>query len=233
MPTESPIVTVHVWGISARRIPQALARMARGNGSTKRQRGVTFTKQLGTGGDRFTVTDPDPRHWVLLTVWEDTKSAAQADELPAVRRWDAIADEQWRADLKPLSSHGVWSKREPFGTLPTPTRHDGPVAAITRARLVPSKALTFWRATPPVANSLRDSPGLLTAFGIGEAPIGLQGTFSVWESAAALRAYAYESEAHSRAIQATQEIGWYGEELFSRHAVLNATGTLHGQRLNL
>jgi hypothetical protein len=229
----TPIVTVHVWSVSPRRIPGALANMARGNRSTKRQPGVTFTKQLGTGGDRFTVTDPDPRHWALITVWDDADHASRADELPVVRRWDSIAGEQWRADLVPLASHGLWSGREPFGTLPTPTRPTGPVAAITRARLVPKKALTFWRAVPPVATSLREAPGLITGFGIGEAPIGLQGTFSIWESAEALRDYAYTGAAHSKAIARTGDEGWYGEELFSRHAVLRTNGTLHGRTLTL
>src|SRR4051794_22965429 len=131
----SPIVTVHIWGISARRIPRAFANMARGNASTSRRPGVIFSKQLGTGGDGFNVNDPDPRHWGLITVWENEDFAAGADDLQAVRRWDQIADEQWRIDLSPLASHGQWSKREPFGTLPTPSRHDGPVASITRARL--------------------------------------------------------------------------------------------------
>jgi hypothetical protein len=229
----APIVTVHVWGLRARRLPLALGQMARGNRSIRRQPGITFAKQLGTGGDRFTVTDPDPRHWALLCVWDDAARAADADELAAVRRWDQIADERWRADLSPLSSHGRWSKQEPFGTLATPAKHEGPVAAITRARLRPRKALTFWRAVPPVATSLRGSPGLLTAFGVGEAPIGLQGTFSIWESAQALRAYAYDGPEHQRAIERTEREGWYGEELFARLAVLKTAGTLHGRTLDL
>jgi hypothetical protein len=228
----SPIVTVHVWGIPVRRIPQALGRMARGNSSIRRQPGITFAKQLGTGGDRFTVTDPDPRHWALLCVWNDETLAAKADELEAVRRWDRIADERWRADLSPLSSHGRWSKQEPFGQ-PEPSRYDGPVAAITRARLTPRKALTFWRAVPPVAASLRGSAGLLSAFGVGEAPVGLQGTFSIWESAQALRAYAYDGPEHQRAIERTGSEGWYGEELFARLKVLRTEGTLHGRTLDL
>jgi hypothetical protein len=226
------VVTLHVWGISARRIPQALARMARGNRSTLRHPGVTFAKQLGTGGDEFSVRDPDPRHWALLCVWDDEKRAAAADGLPAVRSWDRIADERWRADLSPLFSRGRWSKQEPFGK-PESAKYDGPVAAITRARLVPRKALTFWRAVPPVAASLRSADGVLAAFGIGEAPIGLQGTFSVWESTQALRGYAYESPEHQRAIERTGVEGWYGEELFARFRVLKTAGTLHGRTLDL
>ena len=226
------IVTLHVWQVGIPKIPLALAQLARGNRSIRRQPGVTFAKQLGTGGDRFTVTDPDPRHWALICVWDDEAKAARADELQAVRRWDRIAEERWRADLSPLSSHGRWSRQEPFGS-PRPQRYDGPVAAITRARLRPRKALTFWRAVPPVATSLSTAEGVLTAFGVGEAPIGLQGTFSIWESAQALRAYAYEGPEHQRAVERTPGEGWYGEELFSRHRILRTDGTLHGRRLDL
>ena len=55
--------------------------------------------------------------------------------------------------------------------------------ALTRARLRPSRARSFWRAVPPVAAGAADAPGLLAAFGIGEAPIGWQGTVSVWRGA--------------------------------------------------
>ena len=40
---------------------------------------------------------------------------------------------------------------------------------------------TFWASVPPVADALDDSPGLMLRVGIGEAPVGLQGTFSVWD----------------------------------------------------
>jgi hypothetical protein len=229
----SPLtVTLHVWSVRRRHLPLALGEMARGARRIRRQPGVTFAKQLGTGGDRFVVNDADPLHWATLMVWDDAAKAANADDHPVVRRWATFAQERWRADLRPLSSHGKWSRKEPFGT-PTPERYDGQVAAITRARLKPSKAPTFWKAVPPVANSLRGSHGLITAIGIGESPIGVQGTFSVWESADDLKRYAYEAGAHQQAIQRTSEVGWYGEELFARFAVIQTTGTLHRRQINL
>lgn len=207
--------------------------MARGTRRIRRQPGVSFAKQLGTGGDRFVVNDADPLHWATLMVWDDPAMAADADEHPVVRRWDSFAQERWRADLKPLSTHGKWSRKQPFGIITAPERHDGVVAAITRARLRPRKTATFWNAVPPVASSLRGHAGLITALAIGEAPIGVQGTFSLWESAEDLKRYAYEAGAHQRAIQRTSEVGWYGEELFARFAVIRTSGTLHRAQLNL
>ena len=85
---------------------------------------------------------------------------------------------------------------------------------------------------PPVVSDLHSSPGLLAAIGIGEAPIGLQGTFSLWESASALRTFAYKGEAHQRAIADTERIGWYSEELFSRFEVLEMSGSLNNSSIN-
>jgi hypothetical protein len=197
--------------------------MAIDRGRARKTAGVRFAKMLGTGsGHTFTVRDADPLRWGLLTVWDAPGPSS------VVRSWERLAQETWRIDLRPLVSRGRWSGREPFGT-PLPAPHDGPVAAITRARLTPRKAVTFWRAVPPVSAVLRRSPGLLAAVGIGEAPVGLQGTFSLWASTAALRDFAHREAAHTDVVRRTNEEGWYAEELFARFAVVGSEGTLDGR----
>jgi len=64
--------------------------------------------------------------------------------------------------------------------------------------------------------------------GIGESPIGLQGTFSLWRDNAALTRYA-SGPAHLEAIRRTGEVGWYAEELFARFEVLGTRGTVAGR----
>jgi hypothetical protein len=223
--SDGPLVTVHVWGLPGRAVPAALARMAVDPPRLRRDPGLRFAKLLGTGtGRTFTLRDADPRTWALLSVRDD----GDADEPAVARRWRALADEEWSVRLRPLASRGRWSRREPFGR-PTPRPWAGPVAALTRARLVPRRALAFWRAVPPVSADLHAGPGLRFSLGVGEAPIGLQGTFSVWDSAAALNAFAYDRPAHAEAIRRTAAEGWYAEELFARFAVLSATGTVRGR----
>jgi hypothetical protein len=100
----------------------------------------------------------------------------------------------------------------------------GPVLVLTRARLRPSRAVPFWRAIGPVAAALPHADGLLTAFGIGEAPIGFQGTVSVWAGGADVNAFAYRTAEHAAVVRATPERRWYAEELFARLAVLDVTG---------
>src|SRR3954464_7638468 len=96
---------------------------------------LRFAKLLGTGSGRtFTVRDADPRRWALLGVWDDDAAADAFADGPLVRRWGRLAGEGVHVRLRPRGARGRWSRREPFGR-PAPQRWDGPVAAITRARL--------------------------------------------------------------------------------------------------
>ncbi len=104
-----------------------------------------------------------------------------------------------------------------------------PVAALTRARIRWRQSRRFWRAVPPVSADLNRQPGLRFAVGVGEAPLGLQGTFSVWDTAAALRAFAYAGAQHREAIRRTATEQWYAEELFARFAVLGSQGSVDGR----
>lgn len=213
-------VQLHVWRLPPRRLAAALPRLAQDARSLRRTPGCRFAKLLGTGtGRTFTASDVDPTRWALLTCW-----VGEVPELAPVRRWDALAISRWSLRLEPQASVGRWSGREPFGT-PVPRRRVGPVVALTRARLRPSRAVRFWSAVPPVSAALHDAPGLRTAFGVGEAPLGLQGTFSMWDDEQALKAFAYEGKAHREVMDRTPTEGWYAEELFARFAVLEEKGS--------
>jgi len=234
--TAPPLVTMHVWTIPTRHVPGSLWRMASQRRRIRNFPGVTFAKLLGTGsGTTFGVADVDVHNWCLLTVWDQPQAAAAFERSRVTRQWDASATERLRVEMRPLASKGTWSGQHPFGG-PNATRLGdlsgdapvGPVAAVTRARLHPRHALTFWRSVPTVAKALHRAPGLLLAMGIGEAPIGLQGTFSVWRSADELTDFAYRTHEHQRAIERTDEVGWYVEDLFARFEVLSLSGTHRG-----
>lgn len=220
-----PLVTLSVWGVPARAVPAALARMAL-DPLLLRGGPARFSRLLGTGrGRTFTARDADPRHWALLTTWDDEAAAAAFEGSATVRGWERIAEERLHVVLRPLASRGRWAGREPFGE-PVPRPVTGPVASITRARVRTRSLLTFHRAVPPVAADLHRVPGLRLAIGIGEAPVGLQGTFSLWDDDAALREFAHRRLAHTEVVRRTGAEGWYGEELFARFEVLGARGTL-------
>jgi hypothetical protein len=218
------ITTIYFWRIKVIFIPLAIIFMAINKIQLKRLSGITFIKLLGTGkGESFTPRDADPFRWgMLITVSEN--QIDMLDKSFVVKSWQKICISEYRVILKPISSHGFWSGKQPFAV--DKFEWAGKIAAVTRARIVWRKNLIFWRAVPSVTESLHQSPGLLNAIGIGEAPIGLQGTFSIWQDAASLRDFAYKGQAHSEAIRATSANQWYSEELFARFAVIEERGLL-------
>jgi hypothetical protein len=204
-------VSLHVWRVPRRAVGSAMLRMAY---SRRLLSAVRFGKFLGTGtGSTFGPGDTDLTRWAAITV---------SDAPVRFPAWDAIAERQARIDLEPLVSRGSWSGRSPFRA--TGRKTGGMVVALTRARLRPARALRFWRAIGPVAREVAAAPGLLARFGLGEAPIGWQGTVSVWRSTTDLTAFAYRQPEHRAVIARTPTDGWYAEELFARFAVHEIAG---------
>ncbi len=218
------IVAAYFWRIDARKIPFALLRMALDRRVLRRSKGVTFAKLLGCGkGETFTPADADPRRWGFL-ICIDEDELSNFDQSRLVTRWRKNSTSEFRALLETISSHGKWSNKQPF--IAKINSHGGQVVAITRARIKWWQNFRFWKAVPPVTSSLKASEGLISAIGIGEAPIGLQGTFSLWQSSQALKEFAYNGKAHQSAIMATQKYRWYSEELFARFAVKEIRGRI-------
>ena len=198
------VVSLHLYGVSGRGIGSALVHMGLDRGRVRRMPGATFVKLLGTGdGTTFTMRDADLGHWGVLACWSDADGPARYEASAAHRSWTGVAHEEARFLLRPLVSRGTWAGRQPFGD-PVPDRWDGPVAAITRARIKPSQWRTFWGAVPPVSTDLRQVEGLRVALGIGEAPVGLQGTFSVWDSGRAVTEFAQRRSPH---VEVMRQIG--------------------------
>jgi hypothetical protein len=193
--------------------------------------GATFVKLLGTGSGRtFTPRDADPHHWGVLACWSDADGPGRYERSRSHVSWSGSAYEQARILMRPLASRGTWAGREPFGD-PVAHRWDGTVAAITRARIKPSLWRTFWSAVPPVSGDLRATDGLRLAIGVGEAPVGLQGTFSLWSSNAALTEFAHRRSPHVEVMRRTHDVAWYAEELFARLAVVEVRGSYRGEPL--
>jgi len=218
----SDVTVIYFWKIKPSKVGFALLRMALDRGALRRIKGVHFAKMLGTGkGETFTPRDADANRWGALIVI-DSANLEKLDESKLINSWRANSISEVRYLLDPISSHGLWAKVNPFAYASTQT--DGEVIAITRARIKWFQNFRFWRAVPPVTQSLHSSPGLINTIGIGEAPIGLQGTFSHWRTGADLRNFAYKGAAHQVVIAATERHQWYAEELFARFAVRDIRG---------
>jgi hypothetical protein len=221
-------VTFHLWRVRRAALPRTAWHVAVDRSALRRAPNVQFARILGTASG-FRPRDADPTRWAVLATWPDEAAAAAFEDSRFVRRWDAMASECWQTRLVPIASRGRWSGRDPFPVTDSPP--PGPVAALTRARLKPLRTRRFRRAVPAVAADLRGRDGLRLALGVGEWPIGLQGTFSLWDSAEALRGFAHHGAAHRDVLRRTPAEGWYGEELFTRFAVLRASGTVDGRVL--
>ena len=216
------MIVAYFWKIKPSKLPFAIKAMGFDRFSLWADKNVSFHKSLGTGkGETFTPSDAHALQWGLVAVVEDIE---KFDSSTVVKRWRKNSVTEFRAVLEPISSHGKWAGYEPFE--PTIKDWDGPVVAITRARIKWHQNFRFWSSVPPVTISLKSAPGLMAAIGIGEAPIGLQGTFSLWESSAAIKNFAYKGAAHQKVIADTATYNWYSEELFARFAVKDMRGTI-------
>lgn len=131
------------------------------------------------------------------------------------------------AKLRATSSRGAWSGATMAVTAETPRA--GPVAALTRASIRPSRAWPFWRHSPLSEQSLAGAAGCRLAVGLGEAPVLRQATFSVWDDQAAMDAYA-RSGPHLQAIRCAQAGGWFSESMFVRFVPVQLQGQWQGRR---
>jgi hypothetical protein len=194
--------------------------------------GLRFARQLGTGAGAAMGLGADLRRWATFAVWEgDGALDAFLATSPIARRWHGQGAETWSVRLAPLSAHGTWGGTCPFTGMDhqgaqSPT--GGPVAVLTRARVAVRRWPAFYRSVPAVEDHLRRQDDLLAAIGIGEAPVGLQATFSLWSSARAMESFAYGDAPHAEVVRHTRAEGWFSEELFARFRPYGSTGTWDG-----
>ncbi|MDB5156901.1 MAG: hypothetical protein JWR50_1608 [Mucilaginibacter sp.] len=210
-------------------IPFALLAMAIHRLPLFRQKGCTFWKLMGSGKNGTFDTKPDWQQWGLLAVWDDHASFEQFHHQSFIAFWwNFFFVEKWTILLSPLQSHGKWDGKEPFGNVQTDI-YDGPVAVLTRATIRLNKLKHFWGNVDGIADLMSTAKGFIASFGIGEAPLYRQATFSMWESLEDIKAFAYRSKEHSEVIKKTRAENWYKEELFARFKPIATFGTIKGK----
>ncbi|WP_316800341.1 DUF3291 domain-containing protein [Pedobacter frigidisoli] len=192
-----------------------------------------FWKLMGSGKDAQVDLGPDFKHWALLTTWANRNDCDQFYQQAFPVKWfRRFGTEEFTILLKPLSSHGKWSGKQPFIFDKDEQKPSGQIAVITRAAINFGKVKEFRSNVKRAAEAMRKADGFVLSAGIGENPFLDQATFSIWENAEAMKKYAYQSFDHSDVIKLTRDRKWYSEELFARFAIVESTGTLNGQSLN-
>ncbi len=192
------------------------------------QKGCSFWKLLGTGKNGQMSLKPDWQQWAILATWETRKDFDNFYHDSFISGWwRAFKCEKWTILCEPLQSHGKWGGKEPFGSVMMKD-HLGPIVVLTRASVRYSKFRAFWKSVTTVTNQLNQAKGFIMSIGIGEL-YSLPATFSIWNNAEDMKAYAYKSGEHASVIKRARNENWLSEELFARFKIIDSFGTIKGQ----
>lgn len=182
---------------------------------------------MGCGKNGTFDLQPDWQQWGLLSTWDSEEDFEHFYQQSSIAFWWRMcATESFTILNRPVASHGKWSKKEPFEA--HHTAENGPIAVLTRAQIKWSKLGAFWKHVPAAATEMQQAKGYLYSVGIGEAPLYLQATYSVWDNTESMQNYAYKSKKHAEVIRKTRKEGWYSEELFARFIPIRTIGSLRG-----
>jgi hypothetical protein len=198
--------------------------------------GLTTVKVMGSGhGGGFSLR-PSATHQGLICTFSQLDLALKFLKSPGVQAYRDRARECWTGVMAVQSARGHWDKQawqassaQALGQMPpSHAQRTAPFAVLTRASIVPTKAMAFWRYAPAAQVDLGKSPGCLLAMGLGEAPLLRQCTFSVWQDPAAMLQYAQHG-AHQVASAAAHKHQFFSESLFVRMQVLHMAGVWQGR----
>jgi len=219
--------------VRERRAVHAMVHLATDRRRLAATPGLAFWRLLGTGRGDDTGPSADLHRNALFAVWEDEADLDAFLTGSAIAgRW-ADAEESWNVRLRGLSGHGSWAGVDVLDGLVAGSG-DGPVAVVTRADVRLRAWPAFRRAGRRVSDEVRTAGGLLAVVGVGEAPVGRLGTFSLWRSASSIdefagRAGASAPAGHVEAVRRTRAERWYVEELFARFEPYASSGSWGGR----
>jgi len=204
---------------------RAFTRMGRSPILQKKINGLTFFKPLGTGsGNGFSIK-PDFSTFGFVAVFKSEELAKEFLRTDVVKKYTKTTTDYSHVLMHTVKSHGKWSEQNPFESS---VEYDKtkPLAVITRATIKPKLAYQFWKNVPAVSKSMDKYDELVFSKGIGEFPLLMQATFSLWSSAEAMMNYAYKNPKHAEMVKKTRELNWYSEELFARFQPFYQEGNL-------
>lgn len=190
--------------------------------------GLKFSKLMGSGkGNGFSI-NPNFGVYALICVWDKEDSAIDFFKSRLYQKLIKQSIEKWTLYLQAFQAHGFWDTKSPFHLFPK-IKDDDPIAVITRARIKPKFLFQFWKNVPKVSRSTDTAKGRIFSVGIGELPLVMQATFSIWENMTVMHDYAYKNQYHKEVVEKTRKLGWYSEELFARFRILKSEGKWNGK----
>ena len=190
---------------------------------------------MGCGKNGTFDKKPDLRQWAILTTRAETiAEAPNADPVKLLHgsfiwAWLHFFNcETFTILLVPTEGHGLWDRKKVFGAFQERIPNNGMMATLTRATIRLNKLKYFWENVAPVAAKMSGAKGFISSVGIGEIPWIKQATFSIWETAADMKAFAYGMKEHADVIKKTKQQNWYSEEMFVRFKITGSHGTIKG-----
>ncbi|WP_299525135.1 hypothetical protein [Winogradskyella sp.] len=209
----------------ARKKWKALGRMGRSPLIKASIPGLTFWKALGSGsGNGFSIW-PDFSTFGLLTVFNSEIEAKDFLASDSIGLYTEECSKHTHVLMHTVKAHGKWSQQEPFVATKAYEKSK-PLAVITRATIKPKLAYKFWKYVPSVSKSMEGHEGLIYSKGIGEWPLLMQATFSLWKTGDDMMQYAYQNKKHADMVKKTRALEWYSEELFARFHPFEILGDL-------
>jgi hypothetical protein len=211
----------------------AFGQMQFAHSSIRETSGLRFYKLMGSGREPGFSPLPDWGVYTLLAVWENEKDAHHffkySKNYANYQKWSS---EQWTIFMKPISTKGLWSGKNPFTAASDLDASNPLIAVITRATIRTNKLIKFWSYVPSSQKPIqRGCEGLLFTKGVGEVPLVQMATFSLWQNIESLKKFAYNSPEHQQAIKKTHQFNWYKEEMFVRFQPFLSIGNWAGEDL--
>jgi len=215
------LVTFSLARFDRARVPALLATVPVERLRLRRQPGLAWGRHLGTAAGAGTL-GADPARWAWFCAWDDPDGAIRFHEDLEARLGPL---EVATLALRTIRAHGRWAGHELVASEKSPG--EGPLVVLTRARVRARRWRTFRAAAPPVNADLARAAGLVRSIGVGEWPVLVQGSLSIWHDTRAMTTFA-RTQAHQTAVRRTAEEDWYAEEMFARFAVEGIQGTWDG-----
>ncbi len=215
------IVSVHLADLRRR----AAARVLRGRPDPRRIPGLSYAETVLRAplGGRLPL--PQLGQVGLIAAWSDDQALDRfLSEHPLAEPLSG----GWQVRLQPLRVSGSWTGLQELPQAELSVAAQEPVAVLTLGRLRLHRAPPFLRASGAAEAGAVASPALLAATGLTRPP-SLVSTFSLWRSASAMRAYAYEHGGpHSAAIKADRRRAFHHESAFIRFRPYRSSGRWDG-----
>jgi hypothetical protein len=197
--------------------------------------GLRWLKAMATLGDArtggFAAGLPRLRRQLTIAAWDspDDFEAFYARS-PLASAWHDDCDHAWHVLLQPWRTTGSFRGARPFVDLQSAEPDSGPLAVLTLGRCSWRRLGAFTREGTALASNILRSPGLITALTAGF-PVTGNATFSLWERAEDMHAFAYLGEGgngHRATIESDRRRPILEEQITARLAPVGIRGRWDG-----